>query len=112
SVRRARSRQTSHCPRADPHSCPTRRSSDLGNGHDPAVWLASGLREHRLLTDPDAVALRLMTHSWTNARSARLSGLDHDIVTTARSEEHTSALQSREKLVCRPLLGKKTFRLS
>lgn len=54
-----------------------------GNGHDPAVWLAIGLREHRLLTDPNAVALRLMTHSWTNARSARLPGLDHDIVTTA-----------------------------
>lgn len=52
-------------------------------GHDPAVWLAIGLREHRLLTDPDAVALRLETQSWTNARSVRLPGLDYDVVTTA-----------------------------
>lgn len=52
-------------------------------GHDPAVWLAVGLREHRLLTDPRAVALRLDTHSWTNARSVRLPGLAHELVTTA-----------------------------
>jgi hypothetical protein len=51
-------------------------------GHDPAVWLAIGLREHRLLTDPGAVALKLATNSWTNARSVRTLGLDHDIVTT------------------------------
>ena len=51
-------------------------------GHDPAVWLAIGLREHRLLTDPRAVALRVETNSWTNARSVRLPGLDHDLVTT------------------------------
>ena len=52
-------------------------------GHDPAVWLAIGLREHRLLTDPRAVALRLGTNSWTNARSVRLAGLEHGLVTTA-----------------------------
>ncbi|CAN5605049.1 hypothetical protein BH23CHL2_BH23CHL2_25190 [soil metagenome] len=51
-------------------------------GHDPAVWLAIGLREHRLLTDSRAVALRLETNSWTNARSVRLPGLSHDLVTT------------------------------
>ncbi len=51
--------------------------------HDPAVWLAIGLREHRLLTDPDAVAVKLKTNSWTNARSVRLPGLDHDLVTTS-----------------------------
>ncbi len=53
-----------------------------GEGDDPAVWLAIGLREHRLLTDPIAVALTMQTHSWTNARSVRLPGLDHDVITT------------------------------
>lgn len=51
--------------------------------HDPAIWLAIGLREHRLLTDPNAVALKMDTKSLTNARSTRWPGLDHDIVTTA-----------------------------
>ena len=54
----------------------------VGEGDDPAVWLAIGLREHRLLTDPIAVALRLMTHSWTNARSVRLPNLDYEVVST------------------------------
>ena len=52
-------------------------------GHDPAAWLAIGLREHRLLTDPRAVALRLETNSWTNARSVRVPGMDHELVMTA-----------------------------
>lgn len=55
----------------------------VAGSHDPAVWLAIGLREHRLLTDPNAVALKLDTNSWTNARSVRIEGMDHDIVTTA-----------------------------
>lgn len=52
------------------------------SGHDPAVWLAIGIVEHRLLTDLDAVAIRLVTNSWTNARSVRIAGLPHTIVTT------------------------------
>lgn len=50
--------------------------------HDPAVWLAIGLREHRLLTDPRAVALKLNTNSWTNARSIRHPDVDGDLMTT------------------------------
>lgn len=53
------------------------------HGHDPAVWLAIGIREHRLLTDPNAVALRLQTNSWTNARSVVTPGMDHEIITDA-----------------------------
>src|SRR5690606_42054947 len=33
--------------------------------------------------------------------------LIHNVVARIRSEEHTSELQSRENLVCRPLLDKK-----
>lgn len=51
-------------------------------GHDPAIWLAIGLREHRLLTDPNAVAIKLETNSWTNARSVRTPGMPHQLVTT------------------------------
>src|SRR5690606_36225409 len=35
-------------------------------------------------------------------------GEDVNAIDAARSEEHTSELQSRENLVCRPLLEKKT----
>src|SRR2546430_12330406 len=34
--------------------------------------------------------------------------LDEPVVSTGRSEEHTSELQSQSNLVCRLLLGKKT----
>ena len=53
------------------------------NNHDPAVWLGIGIREHRLLTDPDAVALKLQTNSWTNARSVRVHDMAHEMVTTS-----------------------------
>src|SRR5690606_41763565 len=44
------------------------------------------------------------------AGAARL--LDLDVKNQARSEEHTSELQSRENLVCRLLLEKKKIMLS
>src|SRR5690606_41768825 len=40
-------------------------------------------------------------------RQRLLAALHLDLEAQARSEEHTSALQSREKLVCRLLLEKK-----
>src|SRR5436309_7821378 len=43
-------------------------------------------------------------------RNASLAGLAAD--EDARSEEHTSELQSRENLVCRPLLEKKKMIVS
>src|SRR5690606_40939498 len=58
-------------------SFPTRRSSDLLSGA-PSEWLEPGVRS----AFPSDVSL-------------------------SRSEEHTSELQSREKLVCRLLLEKK-----
>ena len=51
---------------------------------DPAVYLGVGVEEHQLLTDPRAVALKLGTNSWTNARSVQTAGLGPtDIVETA-----------------------------
>src|SRR5207249_11498220 len=42
-----------------------------------------------------------------NTRRARMAGLDRSWSASARSEEHTSELQSRFDLVCRLLLEKK-----
>src|SRR5205814_9317842 len=70
-----------YCARRDPHSFPTRRSSDLHRtGRDPAARIHRGVRL---------------------ARRARRASR------TPRSEEHTSELQSLRHLVCRLLLEKK-----
>src|SRR5690606_39294695 len=90
-----------------PPSFPTRRSSDLQifvGSHD-------GHAAHRNVFSQ--VLATLGEHD-----SERLGGDDsileeqlievaHPIPKQARSEEHTSELQSREKLVCRLLLEKK-----
>src|SRR5690606_41799984 len=100
----------SHCARdhRDLHSFPTRRSSDLlariFQREECRVLVAEGgqaaleaCRQHRV----DVVLTDLMMPS--------MSGIDliRALSTVARSEEHTSELQSRENLVCRLLLEKK-----
>lgn len=49
-------------------------------GHDPGVWLAIAGREHRFGAEQASVLGRMRTNSWTNARSVRLPGLPHEIV--------------------------------
>src|SRR5436309_8535683 len=76
----------SSAPPRDLHSFPTRRSSDLaqepqGIGLTALLLLGPG-RLERPLAEPQGLL-------------------------QARSEEHTSELQSRENLVCRLLLEKK-----
>lgn len=51
-----------------------------GNRHDPAVWLAIAGREHRFGAERASVLWRMSTNSWTNARSVRLPGLPHEII--------------------------------
>src|SRR5690606_40600919 len=91
-------------PHRDLHSFPTRRSSDLSQVDDSApgahfVYLAGALRQFDLaylhLVAPDAVE----PESLDRALAVQMR---------RRSEEHTSELQSRENLVCRLLLEKKT----
>src|SRR5439155_26612069 len=104
---------SSPCGSADPpdlHSFPTRRSSDLVR----AGQVRTGFNEH-------AEAL-FLTSSFVfdNAEqaAARFTGTEGGFVYSrftnptvamkrARSEEHTSELQSRGQLVCRLLLEKK-----
>src|SRR5207302_9670702 len=101
-------------PRAPPlralHSFPTRRSSDLRGVFElPPLLLALAF----ILV---GLAAWFLGRRNGAARTVRLPrdyyvGLDHLINDrfdhAARSEEHTSELQSRENLVCRLLLEKK-----
>src|SRR5690606_41862052 len=89
------------------HSFPTRRSSDL---RDDGVHLLVGelaegrpLHNHPALCRDPALRCNRLGGDLVVAR-------DHtDLDPRAlRSEEHTSELQSRENLVCRLLLEKKT----
>src|SRR5690606_41684846 len=85
------------------HSFPTRRSSDL-----PHLTARSAQRMDR---DAQIRLRRLLLWRETTARSQdrpRSWILDNELTALlARSEEHTSELQSRENLVCRLLLEKK-----
>src|SRR5690606_40064028 len=94
------------------HSFPTRRSSDLAETKGNA---APGYLNERLMSDlrPTLFLAQLsnllagniaIVHGVTGCSRTFMgeeaSGVD------ARSEEHTSELQSRENLVCRLLLDK------
>src|SRR5262245_64667898 len=79
-----------YCDHRDLHSFPTRRSSDLATRScSPACSSAFSA----------ACASRAVT---TSTSSTSASGI-------ARSEEHTSELQSLRHLVCRLLLEKKNL---
>src|SRR5690606_39895350 len=86
--------------RRDPHSFPTRRSSDLIGAHD------------RLAHHDAAIVGDAMTFDAIGCRDDHFLSSEHKRRTQrdeaeTRSEEHTSELQSRENLVCRLLLEKK-----
>src|SRR5438046_3834553 len=79
------------------HSFPTRRSSDL-------AWLAvTGTNGKTTTTTMLATILAA-----AGLRTAALGNIGEPLVfASARSEEHTSELQSLTNLVCRLLLEKK-----
>src|SRR5690606_41862809 len=89
------------------HSFPTRRSSDLL----PLPRLPRGLRPRRVRALSASISEISMpsrrplsaTLTWSVCHSRRMASK----MAQPRSEEHTSELQSREKLVCRLLLEKK-----
>src|SRR5690606_40865287 len=86
----------------DLHSFPTRRSSDL-----PGASNCSGRRKEspsRLIKN---CAVDTLPQKNSSPRSPNHRAR---LFWTARSEEHTSELQSRENLVCRLLLEKKQER--
>src|SRR5437868_7668687 len=90
-----------HC---EQHSFPTRRSSDLPRvrARDKNHSTNDEPSSHRGARHRDA--LRLLCSPRSPPRFHRPLWAD---VLHRRSEEHTSELQSRFELVCRPLLEKK-----
>src|SRR5690606_41835292 len=84
----------------DLHSFPTRRSSDLSN----ALYVAYNAARAFVSQDESrSVPVHLRN---APTRLMKELGYGH-AYRYARSEEHTSELQSRENLVCRLLLEKK-----
>src|SRR5206468_12249130 len=97
----------SHC---DVHSFPTRRSSDL-DGAGPARAArrcpsTSATKVRRAMAMLRAMAMGAMAMPRAMAMGA-MAMLRARAMPRARSEEHTSELQSRSDLVCRLLLEKK-----
>src|SRR5690554_5708749 len=78
-----------------------REGVDVGN--EPYTETAS-----QLLRQPkDLLAIILIANNFVNVAIVILSSFIFDQIYPARSEEHTSELQSRPHLVCRLLLEKK-----
>src|SRR5688500_19890868 len=85
----------------DPHSFPTRRSSDLVQaGEADAV-------KRVVPVEIPAIGLTVLVRINLDVIDARTIHDADRVVTTVRSEEHTSELQSPCNLVCRLLLEKK-----
>src|SRR5690606_42074817 len=99
-------------PRPRPTPCPSRRSSDLG---DPRRrrYRTTGFMNANGEQVPSLAQVRMSSNSFLRALVCEPSVLSLAAEGTAargvgaRSEEHTSELQSRENLVCRLLLEKK-----
>src|SRR5437773_3912033 len=81
-----------------PHSFPTRRSSDLDQDLSPAM----SRHIKQLKSEIDQGIRRLIREG---VHDGSIAPCDPKLA--ARSEEHTSELQSHHDLVCRPLLEKK-----
>src|SRR5690554_7253344 len=86
-------------------SFPTRRSSDLGDGGDGPV--SNFLQDFALAIGPGQPLNVLLFSALIVFFCFFYTALMFNPKEVARSEEHTSELQSRPHLVCRLLLEKK-----
>src|SRR5690606_41451296 len=96
---------------ADLRSFPTRRSSDLCGSRSRAEGQSQS-RRLQLFKARQRLQSRQRTRKWRLGRGCSHSHplgrrFRDGCIAPGRSEEHTSELQSREKLVCRLLLEKK-----
>src|SRR5262245_64263214 len=88
----------------DLHSFPTRRSSDLAASNAvqaPTLWPKK----------PNGTVINGWS-TWLRRSMSKFIELSGSSSTRARSEEHTSELQSLRHLVCRLLLEKKKKKMS
>src|SRR5207247_9350109 len=88
------------------HSFPPRRSSDLG-GKNGTYVNDRRITEPALLRAGDRVRLGSTVLIVNGSEPNSVEFDDRPLLHGARSEEHTSELQSRVDLVCRLLLEKK-----
>src|SRR5690606_42039930 len=100
-----------HLPRHPP-SFPTRRSSDLSRSRTSSTAAATRSASRSISEDahddqpnPDPRLPAWLRHRRAGPGTRGLRGRPGTAI-GRRSEEHTSELQSREKLVCRLLLEK------
>src|SRR5690606_41780391 len=92
----------------DLHSFPTRRSSDLCGPRRSAACRPNPVPPARCSGWNGCCTSRSFHRSrWSGSASDSCTSSAPGIQQSARSEEHTSELQSRENLVCRLLLEKK-----
>src|SRR5690606_41292393 len=100
-----------YCYHRHLHSFPTRRSSDLKIYPNPANdILYVELKENQKIQSLSLFDLQgkeLLSETKKTKLDVVLIPTGIYILNVCRSEEHTSELQSREKLVCRLLLEKK-----
>src|SRR5690606_41115010 len=95
-----------------PHSFPTRRSSDLiiRKLRNTSLLVFENMDRGRIYAalSVDAISISVSSGAIINATSAVVMlgfvFVYIGVLSTTRSEEHTSELQSRENLVCRLLL--------
>src|SRR5690606_41444164 len=99
----------SRCARRHLHSFPTRRSSDLYRRRTLLQWGSTGSAVVALQEDLIALGYDLGAAGADGifGDATYYAVLEFQQTHGIRSEEHTSELQSREKLVCRLLLEKK-----
>src|SRR5690606_41749926 len=85
------------------------RSADTGCAFNDLQAAGHDIENAQISDDAvdDALAGQRQGAGFQNLGFAGLVGVVHDDDDAARSEEHTSELQSRENLVCRLLLEKK-----
>src|SRR5690606_39387618 len=98
------------CSQPAPDSSPTRRSSDLFPVTIAyrADWAeALGIEEPTTVEEFAAMMQAFKDQDPGGVGSALIPFVPNRLSGNDRSEEHTSELQSREKLVCRLLLDKK-----
>src|SRR5690606_40523981 len=93
------------------HSFPTRRSSDLSAAPSPPPAPSAPASDEAPGAHPGGIVVQAIddeADAFPDELAApeppAISEHDHDDDPDARSEEHTSELQSRENLVCRLLL--------
>src|SRR5690606_40483620 len=100
------------CAHCLSHSFPTRRSSDLFRAFDGELPMIDSARRDRVLLMQALGILALSRlypvpeqqgFEYVIRESHRLLQFQtaYELIQPARSEEHTSELQSRENLVCR-----------